>query len=56
MRIRYEMPRKGWKSVNIPEDQHNELQEIVDVSPEYTSVPEVVRAAIALFLKGRESG
>ena len=50
------MPRTGWKTVNIPEDQHNKLQEIVEVSPEYTSVPEIVRAVIALFLKGRESG
>lgn len=49
------MPRTGWKSVNIPEEQYFELVKIVEETPEYASVPEVVRAILALYLKGRES-
>jgi len=47
------MPRQGWKGVNIPEDQYDDLARVVEERPEYASVPEVVRAAIAIFLKER---
>lgn len=40
--------------MNIPEEQYDELAVVVLKSPEYASVPEVVRAAIAKFLKERE--
>jgi len=50
------MPRQGWKGVNIPEDQYNDLARIVEESPQYTSVPEVVRAVIAKYLTEKEAG
>ena len=47
------MPRQGWKGISIPVDQYNDLAIVVEENHQYASVTEVVRAAIAMFLKER---
>lgn len=50
------MPTQGWKGINIPEKQYNDLERIVEENPQYTSVPAVVRDILAKYLKEKEAG
>lgn len=49
------MPRRGYKSLVIPESLYQRIQQFIEKSQgRYISVSEVVRAAVWVFLKARE--
>lgn len=55
------MPKKGWSSVTIPEEQNKKIQEFIDQEnkkagfKKYRSASHVVEEALAKFFKEKET-